>query len=568
MLYRYVVVVPPESNRRSFRRGQENCKYFGQSVPPLLSINVTPCQPHLGLIHLSLPDIFHIFGCDAVSSIISRRSLHTRSPESPLLTDGSEDESYYFTWSIRFPDHHCCTTMSGKKPESNNNNTSCSSSASGSGSARRSVFGFFKKRTPLVHDSHEMSLASPSTTAVASLCRLPTELLLMIVAELSFPDLLHLRASCRAAQELLSQGDLLQEWMHRQTLPRHELEPGDHVRLYVQLYPPTNGQTLEYLLNQHRRISTAVLLATRLDSYVEQYAQTHPGLWVLRDAATAPFPAIVCMTCPEYAEVQDKLVPCLLVIQHYLEHLRNKLHDLAEARWSDTSLIWSRLQEVTFHTYNRKDVISAHEAFQVLCWLMARLLDPSSDFRARRIALRGMNKRSISDQDVRQFVVLGNLRGLAELLSPSPTHHHHHHHHKKILSSSSTSSSLSSSSYSYSYEAREKIVLRLVRSHDPTRNKNWLQAWSGYRPEYRPIAQSIPTTVNVLNLQFGFQEVWMRSAVEYLSRHRLLLRGGGGGGGGMDALVGLMEEDERPSRRTVDGYTDIAGYHMVQGSLL
>lgn len=60
----------------------------------------------------------------------------------------------------------------------------------------------------------------------------------------------------------------------------------------------------------------------------------------------------------------------------------------------------------------------------------------------------------------------------------------------------------------------------------------------------------------------------MRSAVEYLSRHRLLLRGGGGGGGGMDALVGLMEEDERPSRRTVDGYTDIAGYHMVQGSLL
>lgn len=57
-----MVVVPPESNRRSFRRGQENCKYFGQSVPPLLSINVTPCQPHLGLIHLSLRDIFHISG--------------------------------------------------------------------------------------------------------------------------------------------------------------------------------------------------------------------------------------------------------------------------------------------------------------------------------------------------------------------------------------------------------------------------------------------------------------------------------------------------------------------------
>ena len=382
--------------------------------------------------------------------------------------------------------------------------------------ARRSVFGLFKKRASLVQDTIVRRTGAISSHATAdltsaSLFRLPTELLLMVVVEVSFADIIRMRATCRKAQELLSKGDILQEWMLRQASAHHNDEQGDAFKLYAQLYPPTNGTSIEYLMNQHRRLSAAIALATNLKCFVKEFVSKQPDSWALQDTALSS--VIVYMTCPEYAQIKDKLVPCLLIIQHYLETLKSKIYDLAKARWTDTSSIWAHVHEVTFRVYKQEDVLSAHETFQVLCWLMARLLDPSG-FRARRIIVLG--KRALSDEDVRLFVVLANLRSLALLVRTN------------------------------SYKAREKMVLKLIRSHDPTRNKDWLDAWSAHRPEYSLISES-SHAVNVVNLRFGFQDVWMRAAMQYLAKHNLQQR-----------AENVLEVD-RSGRRTIDGYTDIAG---------
>lgn len=382
--------------------------------------------------------------------------------------------------------------------------------------ARKSFLGLFKKRASLVRDKtiRETGPISSHATAnvtSASLFGLPTELLLMVVLEVSFCDILRMRTTCRTAQDLLSKGDILQEWIVRQASKHHNDEQGDAIRLYAQLYPPTNGSTIEYVMNQHRRLSAAIDLATSLKCFVKEFVCKQPDSWALQDTALSS--AVVYMTCPEYAQIKDKLVPCLLIIQHYLETLKRTLYDLAKARWTDTSSIWAHLHEVTFRVYKQEDVLSAHDTFRVLCWLMARLLDPSG-FRARRIIVLG--KRAVSDEDVRLFVVLANLRSLALLVRTN------------------------------SYKTREKMVLKLIRSHDPTRNKDWLDTWSAHRPEYTLVLPP-PQAVNVLNLRFGFQDVWMRAAMEYLAKHNPQQR-----------VKNILAFD-RSGRRTVDGYTDIAG---------
>ncbi|KAI5361513.1 Putative F-box domain-containing protein [Septoria linicola] len=401
------------------------------------------------------------------------------------------------------------------------------------GFMRRSVFGIFKRRSAhneaagdssLEPCARQSSIAEPMTVTLFSP---PTELLLPIIKELSFVDLLNLRSACHKTQILLAKGDLLREWMlsrslahHEtrvQTLPSQKAEPGSHMRLYMKLYPAPDPVTFEYLLNQNRRISRAVTLANALADLMEEYVLKHPDFWLLE--GTAPLSPILFNSCPEYAQIQSLRVPCLLVIQHYLETLKGSMSELASSSWSDTTATWARVTDATFGRYDPMDLSSAHAMFDVLCWLMARLLDPSGH-RARSIMVIG--RRTLADADVRQFVVLSGLRGIAQLASLP------------------------------SFRSREKAVKELARSHNPVRNKQWAQAWSDYRLEYKPVVHS-SQALNVLNLEFGFHDVWMRAATDQLASHKLRPRG-----------INILTAD-KPSRRTVDAYSDIAGYHMVQG---
>ncbi|KAF2211195.1 hypothetical protein CERZMDRAFT_98928 [Cercospora zeae-maydis SCOH1-5] len=147
---------------------------------------------------------------------------------------------------------------------------------------------------------------------------------------------------------------------------------------------------------------------------------------------------------------------------------------------------------------------------------MVRLLDASGTHVA------ALSRRTVSDQDARHFVVLGNLRAIARLAGlESP-------------------------------KERQTFVKGLVRSHDQARNKHWRQAWQTCSLEYQS-SMELARPVNVTNLQFGFQDILMREAMDHLQRHKIRPPG-----------IPLMPLS-MPIRRTVDAYTDIAGYHCVQG---
>ncbi|KAM3422169.1 hypothetical protein BST61_g2539 [Cercospora zeina] len=350
--------------------------------------------------------------------------------------------------------------------------------------------------------------------ASATLFSLPVELWAMVITDLSFTDLLNLRSTCCHARDLLSKGDLLQGWMLAQCLERYESVLGHHIQLYLQLYPPPDAITFEYLLDQRRRVLSAIRLADALADLVAECNLRSPDRG--HHSSTSPISSLVFNSCPETAQVQGNHVPTLLVIQHYFENVRKAMVDLCASKYSDSSAIWDRLHTVTIHMYEKEVFLSAHRMFEVLCWFMVRLLDASGTHVA------AFTRRTVSDQDARRFVILGNLRGIARLAGlKSP-------------------------------KERQTLVKGLVRSHDPVKNKHWQQAWQTCSLEHRSSMEP-PRPINVTNLPFGFQDIWMREAMDNLQRHKI-----------RPPRIPLMPLS-MPIRRTVDAYTDIAGYHCVQG---
>ncbi|CAK1359386.1 uncharacterized protein RHO25_002778 [Cercospora beticola] len=388
-------------------------------------------------------------------------------------------------------------------------------------SLRQSVRNFVRSRiarskiekSPDV-DNVELSSNTKASTTSANLFSLPVELWSMVITGLSFTDLSNLRSTCCHARELFLKGDLLHDWMMAQTLGQYEVVLGHHIKLYIELYPPPDPMTFDYLLDQRRRLLSTIRLTDALADLVAECNLRSPDRG--HRGNTSPISSLVFNSCPETAQVQGNQVPSLLVVQHYFENIRKKMVEFCASKFSDTSDIWDRLHAVTIHMYEKDVFLSAHRMFEVLCWFMVRLLDASGTH------IAAFSRRTVSDQDARHFVVMGNLRGIVRLAG---------------LKSS---------------KERQTLVKGLVRSHDPVRNRHWRQAWQLCSLEYRSSMEPA-RAVNVTNLQFGFQDIWMREAMDHLQRHRI-----------RPARIPLMPLS-MPIRRTVDAYTDIAGYHCVQG---
>ncbi|KAK5105822.1 hypothetical protein LTR62_002125 [Meristemomyces frigidus] len=141
----------------------------------------------------------------------------------------------------------------------------------------------------------------------SGLLTLPTELLSQIFTTLSLDDICALRLTCRLANHLVSEGDILRTWMHVSS----HVEP--HL---LRLYPYEHPIRFNYVIKQIRRQSiakqTAALYTAFVYRNIVRVSLSRVGLHFSETKLRCDF-------APVAAEMQARMVPLLLTLQHYME---------------------------------------------------------------------------------------------------------------------------------------------------------------------------------------------------------------------------------------------------------
>lgn len=368
-----------------------------------------------------------------------------------------------------------------------------------------------------------------------SLLSLPAELLIPIVNQISFSDILALRLTSRQADSVISHGDVPREWM-LSNMPLvndkdiHRVKKREEIlHLYLDLYPPPEEFSFIYILEFRNRVSTAAVLARVIQ-------------WFIGNRLNNPE-----IRLPGYCIIRKKMVLSLLTIQHYLEQLRDECVNLDEMsrqkRKTNPEEDSSKKALRDAHSFqtlpkypNPKHLLTTHLVFMVLCWVMKVLVGPASQVeshRAKRIFAFG--KPLLSDADVRMFVVLNNLRGILFLFLKRSDRRRR----KMILSS-----------------LEGLCPHHHIRKVDKAKfEAAWSVGNSSYDKSTLPSKEQAAHCLS-LTSTMGWHDVWNKPAREILLAHKVL----------KNEPKGTTFPTGRGCR-TLEWTTDIAGYHAPRVQL-
>lgn len=304
----------------------------------------------------------------------------------------------------------------------------------------------------------------------ANIFSLPTELHIEVFHALQCEDLCNFRASSTRSRDLLSEGEIVRQWIIKNT-DKHQLN----------LYPPPAEPTFEYLLEQQARHRTASKFAALLATYIEKeiLRYTTRGFDVLpsrsRDEAVQAVDR----------QLRENLIPLILMVQHYLEQCASILLDTAAESSDDFHTTYFPRERHIIQGYGPEQLHLAHEFWMFLTWFSRQILHPPSYAGTLERTVRGWSVEPLKAFDYRLFLIFGGVDGLLRLMkAPSP-------------------------------KARRKIIDTLLAHLDPERSVLWQQHWESMTA-VRGEQVTRDQAKRVLSVQLAESDVWAGSAQDVL----------------------------------------------------
>ncbi|KAF2634108.1 hypothetical protein P280DRAFT_414530, partial [Massarina eburnea CBS 473.64] len=233
--------------------------------------------------------------------------------------------------------------------------------------------------------------------------RLPSELLIQILSELPIADLLSLRLTSRALNDLINSSGsaLVRHWI------KHKFGS-----LHTRLYPPprTNEADLQYLLAMRRRHIASVRLTRELAHFVLKDTLRHTSerqrqLW---------------------ASVYEKMIPLVFGVGYFLEEHRRVILERDLGRIRPRSHIGydicttGGIMGMERKILMRLDPPLRLQFFYMYCFILqvlTRKLRPPTYAGSVEKVLRGWHGKPACAEDVAFVLVLGGVGQVAKLLA-------------------------------------------------------------------------------------------------------------------------------------------------------
>ncbi|KAK5707442.1 hypothetical protein LTR17_020679 [Elasticomyces elasticus] len=331
----------------------------------------------------------------------------------------------------------------------------------------------------------------PGGNPDATLLALPTEMLGQILHHVAYKDFCAMRTTCREAERRLTEGDILREWLHC-----------NFDASFLILYPPPERVTFAYLSSMQKRYAVAADTAGLYTEYIERHIVRHSLIRLspyLRDVKLKEdFREIAII-------MQDRMLPMLLTLQHYLETCAKLYIDeglcttprswelsAAEQHYLKQERKKCRIEQElkTLESYEPDHLLDVYNLWLFMSWTHNQLIEPPS--------YEGNFSRALHWKDVPLssgsldfIIVFGNLNALGQLM--------------RIRA----------------YRERQKAVKEWLRVLDPATCHPWRKNWAHFSLEYGKI-MSEEEGKRVIKIRPQDGEVFLNNARAVLIRQGLL----------------------------------------------
>ena len=336
----------------------------------------------------------------------------------------------------------------------------------------------------------------------AKLLTLPTELSAEILSYVGFEDLCAVRLICRTTHYLVSEGDIVRQWMNEYIDP-HRLS----------LHPAPSPPTFVYLLEQQRRSGTVIETAHVLVEYIEHEILRH----TLRRANIDTDQYRQGLFGLVKIRLREKMMPLLFTIQAYLELKAAALLSPSSTAENDQCDKTSR-EHTFFTSLQPPHLHQSHKCFLFLTWLSNQILARPSYVGTMERTMRGWLSDPLDITNYHLYFLFGGVGALAKLVQLP------------------------------SYKHRRRAVEAWTRGLDPEQNVLWREKWGMMVAKFG-VVPGREEVVRALGLKLAVEEIWVERAREALVE-------GGSLKAGEEGEVGTPWQ-------TMDFLCDIAGYDVL-----
>ena len=279
------------------------------------------------------------------------------------------------------------------------------------------------------------TLLSHSTKA--NLLTLPTEIYSEVLSYTKFSDLCAFRLACRTTHYLVSEGDIIRQWINEH-IDSHQ----------VFLHPPPSPPTFVYVIEQQRRSLTVTETAHVLVEYIETEILRH----TLRRAniATDQYQqgrfGLVKIT------LREQMMPLLFTIQAFFElkaaTVLSPSHSQGPHDRSKASIGRGDNEKTLLSSLDSDHLYLAHKCFLFLTWLSNSILSRPSYVGTMERTMRGWLSDPLDMANYRLYLLFGNVGALSTLVQLP------------------------------NYKHRRKAVEAWMRGLDPEQNVMWRDRWA------------------------------------------------------------------------------------------
>ncbi|KAK4549244.1 hypothetical protein LTR36_007702 [Oleoguttula mirabilis] len=342
----------------------------------------------------------------------------------------------------------------------------------------------------------------------ATLITLPTELLAQILQHVPFKTLCAVKASCSAANEQISEGDIIRQWSKAKFHPRQ-----------TELYPQPDPATFLYVVEQERRAQIVQSSAVWYTNYIEHDIVRH--MLRRRDTPLTEHQFHDSFR-PVWEEIGMKLIPLLLTLQHYLDSFKDAILESCGTESPHQARTfrhqYATRRRAILAQYDPEHLLLLYKFWLFLSWVDNALLKRPSYVGTFERAVRGWSGEPLREYDTNVIMTLGHLTVRRQMMSLN------------------------------SFKERRKLVDTCMRDLDPASSSSWREHWKRYGLRYGhcPTKQAAKAALKV-KMQAG--EIFADSARAILVEQGLL-----------DADTDL---EIGTSQQCSDFLTEIAGYDVM-----
>jgi len=224
---------------------------------------------------------------------------------------------------------------------------------------------------------------------------LPLELQQHVLGFLPVPDLLNLRLVSRAWNAFITMqdGPIAFAHLHQSHIPTFALS----------LFPASTTRNMGYIAQLHHRYVTATRLSAALSD------------WITRDQFLRRKPSERAAFSESERLLRKRLVPLLLIAQHYLESYTRLLLDPATMDSEHEALERRIMAE-----YDDITLLQVHQFFPILMAYQARRLRPPSYLGHLERPIRGYRSGAVPEAEQIAMLYLGGLREVWRLTGIQP----------------------------------------------------------------------------------------------------------------------------------------------------